>query len=70
VTQIPILLTTDDVAKATGRAKQTLVNDRHKGRGLPYVRIGSSIRYLMSDIENLIRQNRIVPRQSELDLQP
>lgn len=29
----------------TGRAIQTLKNDRFKGRGFPYIKIGKSVRY-------------------------
>jgi len=61
--EMPILLTTKDVSKALGRAVQTLINDRHKGKGLPYVKLGANVRYLKSDVENEIRKNRIVPRQ-------
>ena len=55
---IPIflaLLSTSDVSK------QTLINDRHKNRGLPYVKLENSIRYLKSGIDNYIQQHRIVP---------
>jgi hypothetical protein len=54
-------LSTSDVSKLTGRAKQTLINDRHKNRGLPYVKLENSIRYLKSGIDNYIQQHRIVP---------
>jgi len=61
--EMPILLTTKDVSRVTGRAIQTLINDRHTGKGLPYIKIGASVRYLKEDIENHIKRNRIVPRQ-------
>lgn len=33
------------VSEMTGRAMQTLRNDRFKGRGFPYLKIGKSVRY-------------------------
>lgn len=38
-----------------------LRQDRHKGKGLAYVRLGRSIRYLAEDIEKFIEENRIQP---------
>lgn len=40
---------------------QSLRNDRSNHRGMPYVKIGRSVRYLMSDIESYLQSNRIVP---------
>lgn len=40
---------------------QSLRNDRSHHRGMPYVKIGRSVRYLMSDIESYLQTNRIVP---------
>jgi len=38
------------VSEITGRAVQSLRNDRCNRRGFPYLRIGSSIRYDYDDI--------------------
>lgn len=38
------------VYKITKRALPTLRNDRHLGRGIPYVRMGRSIRYKVEDV--------------------
>ena len=53
------LLTEAETSIVTARAVQTLRNDRHNRRGIPYIRIGRSIRYSLSDIEAYINKNRI-----------
>jgi hypothetical protein len=40
---------------------QTLRNHRHLRRGCPYVKIGRSVRYLISDIKEYLFKNRIDP---------
>ena len=59
------LLTTEEVAKMTKRAKQTLNNDRSNNVGLPYVRYGRSVRYLYSDVMASYQQNRVVPANTQ-----
>ena len=39
-----------EVARIIGRGLQTLRNDRHRGRGLPYIKMGRSVRYSLEDI--------------------
>lgn len=38
-------ITEKEVSKMTGRAVPTLRNDRFKGKGFPYIKIGKSVRY-------------------------
>jgi hypothetical protein len=42
---------------------QTLANDRHLGRGIPYIKCGKSIYYLISDIEKYLQSKRIDPNK-------
>ena len=44
------LLTETDVARLTGLAPQTLKNQRHRGVGFPYMRLGGAIRYSEADV--------------------
>ena len=48
-------------SKILGRAVQTLRNDRHLRQGPPYIRIGRSIRYKVSDLIEYIERHRIDP---------
>lgn len=53
-----------EAASMLGLAVQTLRNDRHMGQGCPYVKIRRSVRYLISDIESYLTQNRIEPEKN------
>ncbi len=47
------------VAQITKRALQTLRNDRHHGRGIPYSKIGRSVRYELQDVVEYMRARKI-----------
>jgi hypothetical protein len=47
------------VAEITGRSLQTLRNDRFKGQGIPYVKVGRSVRYLYGDVVTFMEAGRI-----------
>jgi hypothetical protein len=38
-------ITEKQLSDMTGRALQTLRNDRFNGRGFPYIKLGKSVRY-------------------------
>ena len=38
-------ITEKELSAMTGRALQTLRNDRFNGRGFPYIKLGKSVRY-------------------------
>lgn len=42
------------------RSVQTLRNERFRGAGIPYVKIGRSVRYRLSDVEQFIEKNLIL----------
>jgi Helix-turn-helix domain len=50
------------VSKITGRALSTLRNDRHNRRGIPYCRVGRSIRYSLSDVVEFMESRKIIPK--------
>jgi hypothetical protein len=52
-------LTEQDVARITKRALSTLRNERHLGRGIPYCKIGKSIRYASDDVDSFMNGHRI-----------
>ena len=60
-TQTPQWLTENDVSRITARAMQTLRNDRTKRQGIPYSKIGRSVRYNLEDVVNFMQSKRIVP---------
>lgn len=56
-----LLLTPREVSKLLKRAEQTLANDRFARRGLPYVKIGRSVRYKLMDVLALVESRYIDP---------
>ena len=54
-------ITEKEVAEMTGRAVQTLRNDRCKCKGIPYSKIGASIRYKVDDVVEFMNACRVVP---------
>ena len=41
----PKYINEKELSAMTGRALQTLRNDRFNGRGFPYIKLGKSVRY-------------------------
>lgn len=55
-------LTEKQVAEMTGLAPQTLRNQRFRGVGIPFLKIGSSVRYLEADVMKAIEKARVQTR--------
>ncbi len=58
---IPRYIDETEVSRITGRALPTLRNDRHHRRGLPYCKIGRSVRYALSDVIDFMENRKIIP---------
>lgn len=56
-----LLINEKEAAHMTGRAVQTLRNDRHRNQGLPYVKIGRRCLYAVEDIKAFIEAHKIIP---------
>jgi hypothetical protein len=56
-----LLLTPKEVSELIARAEQSLANDRCARRGLPYVKIGRSVRYKLTDVLAYAEARRIDP---------
>jgi len=50
-----------DAAKILCLAVQTLRNDRHLRKGPPYLKLGRSVRYKVTDLIEYLNRNRIDP---------
>ena len=65
------LLTEKRLSEITGLALQTLRNQRHQRRGIPYIRLGSgnraAIRYDLADVELFLQKHRIDPEEMGAD---
>ncbi len=55
----PQYLTENEVSKMTGIALSTLRNSRFMGKGIPYYKIGKSVRYRLNDVTGYIEARRI-----------
>jgi len=44
------LLTPKDLAQRWSMSEKTLANHRCNGTGVPYVKVGTAVRYLVSDV--------------------
>jgi hypothetical protein len=47
------------VSEMTGYALQTLRNDRYRGRGIPYIKNGHSVRYSSSDVIAYMERHKV-----------
>jgi hypothetical protein len=52
-------LTDKQVETLTGIKRQTLANQRCRGVGLPYLKVGGSIRYALRDVLDFMEAHRI-----------
>jgi hypothetical protein len=48
------------VSEITGRALSTLRNERCKGKGIPYCKVGRSIRYDYSDVVKFMNAHKVM----------
>ena len=48
-----------EVSRITRFALPTLRNDRHRGRGIPYCKIGRSVRYRLDDVYDFMESHKI-----------
>jgi len=56
---VPKYLREQETSKISRRAVQTLRNDRHHGRGIPYIKNGRSVLYRLDDILKYLNARRI-----------
>jgi predicted DNA-binding transcriptional regulator AlpA len=61
------LLNDRELSRRIGRARSTLQKDRVAGRGVPYVRVGSLVRYRESDVEFYLASLQVRRSTSEPD---
>jgi hypothetical protein len=56
---LPAVATASQAARFVQSTEDALAQDRYRGRGLPYVKIGGRVRYLREDILKYLADNRI-----------
>ena len=50
-------------AAIMSKSVQSLRNERFIGKGCPYLKLGRSVRYLVSDIQDYLTRNRVDPEK-------
>ena len=53
------------VAEMTGRALSTLRNERFSRCGIPYIKIGRSVRYSLQDVVQFMEAHKILTTMQE-----
>lgn len=61
---LPRYLNERVVSQITGRALQTIRNDRFNSRGIPYVKFGRSVRYSLDDVIQFMESRKVVTEDS------
>jgi len=51
------------VSNITGRALSSLRNDRHLRKGIPYCRVGRSVRYDLQDVYGFMEKRKIETKE-------
>ncbi len=59
------LLKETEVARLLNCHVQSLRNSRFSGKGLPFYKIGKSVRYDPADIERYLQDHRIEPEKDQ-----
>ena len=59
-------LTEVQVAEITGRALSTLRNERFSRCGIPYIKIGRSVRYSLHDVVQFMESHKIATTINEI----
>lgn len=55
----PKYINEKELSAMTGRALQTLRNDRFNGRGFPYIKLGKSVRYDQEVAIAIMEQSKV-----------
>ena len=63
---VPVWVNEKEASDITKRAIQTLRNDRFAGKGIPYYKVGRSVRYRLEDIINYMEARKIPTEDMEL----
>jgi len=61
MTDVLELLTTEQTAARTGLSVNTLLKHRKQHRGLPFVRLGRTVRYRTVDVEAFLAARTVTP---------
>jgi hypothetical protein len=55
---LPPVMSTKELAPALGITSEALAQDRYRGCGIPYVKLGRRVRYLRADVARYLVTHR------------
>lgn len=58
-------LNENQVSEITERALSTLRNERSKGQGIPYIKVGRSVRYSLKDVIQFMESRKIRTQEAK-----
>jgi predicted DNA-binding transcriptional regulator AlpA len=59
--EVLVVVDEREAAKILGLARQSMANRRSKRLGPPYVKLGGRVVYLIADLQDFLKKNRIDP---------
>jgi hypothetical protein len=57
--ELPAVATSKQLSKAIQASEASLAQDRYRGTGIPFVKIGGRVRYLRQDVLAYLAANRM-----------
>ena len=61
--KLPQFLSEIEVAKILSISRATLQQNRWLGRGIPFLKVGRSVRYAVTDLQAFIEANRVATEE-------
>ena len=58
LSMLPAVMTAEELAPAIRRSVGALAQDRHRNKGIPYIRMGRGIRYARAEVARYLAANR------------
>jgi hypothetical protein len=64
VSILPPIMTPEELAPVLRTTPDSLAQDRYRGVGVPYVKHGNRIRYLLADVAQYLLDNHVTPARA------
>lgn len=58
LSHLPVFMNAEQLAPAIGVTVGSLAQDRHRNRGIPYIRMGRRIRYVRAEVARYLAAHR------------
>lgn len=59
----PVYISPKRLARLIDKSEQSLANDRHNGRGLPYTKDGKKVLYHWPTVNQILQSQMIIPAE-------